>query len=95
MPSPSLPTTRATLPSGQGSSKIVVDAPQIELVANASHQAVFGDSLLQYLNQLVSTFNAHMHPGQVAGPYPVTPMTPTAPLTPPTPDMLSTAVKLG
>jgi len=79
----------------KATTKIVVDAPQIELVANASHSAVFGDSLMTYLQTVVSTFNAHMHPGQVAGPYPVTPMTPVSPLTPPTPDMLSTTVKLG
>jgi uncharacterized protein involved in type VI secretion and phage assembly len=79
----------------KASTKVVVDAPQIELVANATHSAVFGDSLMTYLQQVVSTFNAHMHPGQVAGPYPVTPMTPVAPLTAPTPDMLSMKVKLG
>ena len=79
----------------KASTKVVVDAPQIELVANASHSAVFGDSLMTYLNTVVSTFNAHMHPGQVAGPYPVTPMSPASTLTAPTQDMLSTKVKLG
>jgi uncharacterized protein involved in type VI secretion and phage assembly len=79
----------------KASTKVVVDAPQIELVANATHAAVFGDSLMTYLTQVVSTFNSHMHPGEVAGPYPVTPMTPVAPLSAPTPDMLSTTVKLG
>ena len=79
----------------KATTKIVVDAPQIELVANASHLAVFGDSLMTYLTQVVTTFNAHMHPGQMAGPVPVTPMAPVAPLTPPTPDMLSMTVKLG
>jgi len=79
----------------KASTKVVVDAPQIELVANASHSAVFGDSLMTYLNQIVTTFNAHMHPGQVAGPYPVTPMSPVSPLSAPTPDMLSNKVKLG
>lgn len=79
----------------KATTKIVVDAPQIELVANATHSAVFGDSLMTYLNQVVSTFNAHMHPGETAGPYPVTPMSPVSPLSPPTPDMLSTTVKLG
>jgi uncharacterized protein involved in type VI secretion and phage assembly len=75
--------------------KVVVDAPQIELVASASHSAVFGDSLMTYLNQVVTSFNTHMHPGQMAGPFPVTPMTPVAPLQPPTPDMLSMKVKVG
>jgi uncharacterized protein involved in type VI secretion and phage assembly len=75
--------------------KVVVDAPQIEVVAGAGHPAVFGDSLNTWLNQLVTTFNTHMHPGQMAGPFPVTPMVPTAPLMAPTPDMLSTKVRLG
>ncbi len=79
----------------KASTKVVVDAPQIELVANASHPGVFGDSLTTYLNQVVTMFNAHMHPGQMAGPIPVTPAPPVAPLTPPTPDMLSMTVKLG
>jgi uncharacterized protein involved in type VI secretion and phage assembly len=79
----------------KASTKVVVDAPQIELVDGASHAAVFGDSLSTYLNQLVTLFNVHMHPGQMAGPFPVTPMTPMAQFTPPTPDMLSMKVKVG
>lgn len=79
----------------KASTKVVVDAPQIEIVANAAHAAVFGDSLNTYLNQLVNSANMHMHPGQVAGPFPVTPAPPTPPLTPPTPDLLSTKVKVG
>lgn len=50
---------------------------------------------MTYLNQVVTTFNTHMHPGQMAGPIPVTPMIPVGPLMPPTPDMLSMKVKLG
>jgi hypothetical protein len=79
----------------KASTKVVVDAPQIELVANSTHSAVFGDNLLTYLNQVVTMFNAHMHPGQMAGPIPVTPAPPVAPLTPPTPSLLSMKVKLG
>jgi len=79
----------------KASTKVVVDAPMIELVANSTHPGVFGDNLLTYLNQLVTMFNTHMHPGQMAGPFPVTPMIPTAPLTPPTPSLLSTTVMLG
>lgn len=76
--------------------KVVVEAPQIELVENAAHPLVFGDSLLTYLNQLVSLFNAHMHPGQLAaGIIPVTPTPPVAPFTPATPDLLSVKVKTG
>ena len=79
----------------RASTKVVVDAPSIELVANASHPGVFGDQLNSYLNQLVQSINIHMHPGQMAGPFPVTPAPPTAPATPPTPDLLSQTVKLG
>jgi uncharacterized protein involved in type VI secretion and phage assembly len=77
------------------STKIVVDAPQIELVANATHPGVFGDKLMAYLTQIVTLFNTHMHPGQMAGPIPVTPAPPVVPFTPPTPDLLSMTVKLG
>jgi uncharacterized protein involved in type VI secretion and phage assembly len=79
----------------KAATKVVVEAPQIELVADAAHPGVFGDNLMTYLNQIVTAFNAHMHPGQMAGPYAVTPMVPVAPLSPPTPDMLSMKVKLG
>lgn len=75
--------------------KIVVDAPQIELADGASHALVFGDDLQQYLSQMVQSFNMHMHPGQVAGPFPVSPAPPAAPMTPPTPSLLSTKVKTG
>jgi len=79
----------------KASTKVVVDAPSIELVANATHPGVFGDQLTTYLNQLVQSINLHMHPGQMAGPFPVTPAPPTAPAMPPTPDLLSQTVKLG
>ena len=45
----------------EATGKVVVDAPQIELVSGAPHPLVFGDNLLSYLNQLVATFNAHTH----------------------------------
>jgi uncharacterized protein involved in type VI secretion and phage assembly len=72
----------------QAATKVVVDAPQIELVAGASHPGVFGDSLISYLNQLVTTFNMHVHPG-------ISPTPPVAPLIPPTPDLVSQKVRLG
>jgi hypothetical protein len=75
--------------------KVVVDAPAIELVQDATHPLVFGDALLQYLNQVVQLFNVHLHPGQMAGPIPVTPAPPVSPLPPATPDLLSTFVKTG
>jgi uncharacterized protein involved in type VI secretion and phage assembly len=79
----------------KASTKVVVDAPMIQLVANSTHPGVFGDNLLTFLNQLVTMFNTHMHPGQMAGPLPVTPMVPSPPLTPPDPSLLSTTVTLG
>jgi hypothetical protein len=79
----------------KATTKVVVEGPQIELVANASHPGVFGDNLMSYLNQMVTAINTHMHPGQMAGPLPVTPMVPAPPLMPPTPQLLSMKVKLG
>ena len=76
--------------------KVVVDAAQIELVDGAPHPLVFGDNLLNYLNQLVTMFNSHMHPGETAGGFlPVTPAPPVPPFPPATPDLLSTRVKTG
>ena len=61
----------------KGQTKVVVDAPQIELVSGSTHPLVFGDDLLKYLNRIVSTFATHTHPGEMAlGSFPVTPMTP-------------------
>jgi hypothetical protein len=80
----------------QAGTKIVIEAPQIELVENATHPLVFGDNLLTYLNQLVNLFNTHVHPGELAlGFIPITPAPPVAPFTPATPSLLSTKVKCG
>lgn len=79
----------------QGVTKVVVEAPQIELVEGAPHPLVFGDDLLQYLNQLVTLFNAHLHPGQTVIGIPVTPAPPVAPFPPATPALLSVKVKTG
>ncbi|MCM1983269.1 phage baseplate assembly protein V [Lyngbya confervoides] len=80
----------------QGGTKVVVEAPLIELVENATHPVVFGDQLLSYLNQLVSLYQSHTHPGELAlGVLPVTPAPPVPPLPPPTPVLLSTRVKTG
>src|SRR5260370_36429361 len=86
-----------TVPSGQikiqATAKVVVEAPQIELVENSTHPIVFGDQLLQYLNQLVTLFNTHMHPGELAlGVFPVTPMPPIPPFPPADPSNLSLKV---
>jgi hypothetical protein len=76
--------------------KVVVEAPEIELVEDSTHPLVFGDNLLQYLNQMVQIYTAHTHPGELAlGILPVTPMTPVPPMPPPTPSLLSTKVTTG
>lgn len=76
--------------------KIVIDAPQIELVENAQHPLVFGDDLLEYLNQVVQLYQTHMHPGELAlGVFPVTPAPPVPPFPPATPSLLSVHVKTG
>jgi hypothetical protein len=80
----------------QAAAKVVVEAPQIELVQNATHPLVFGDQLLTYLNQLVTMFNAHVHPGELAaGIVPVTPAPPVPFFPPATPSLLSMRVKCG
>ncbi len=93
----SITMNASTIKIAAGSAvKIVIDAPQIDLVDNASHPLVFGDSLLQYLNQIVQIYQSHMHPGELAlGVLPVTPAPPVPPLPPPTPDLLSTKVTTG
>ncbi len=75
---------------------MVFESPQIlEGSQAAPHPAVFGDQLLTYLNQLVTMFNAHVHPGELAvGVLPVTPAPPVPPFPPPTPSLLSIKVKL-
>lgn len=78
-----------------GAVKVVIDAPQIELVDGATSPLVLGDQLVQYLNQLVQMFNTHMHPGEATAVGPVTPAPPAPPLQPPTPSLLSTKVNTG
>jgi hypothetical protein len=75
--------------------KVIVEAPQIELTDGAAHPLVFGDDLLQYLNQLVQIFTSHTHVGETVLGIPVTPMIPTPPFPPATPALLSTRVKTG
>ena len=80
----------------QALAKVVVEAPQIELVDGAAHPLVFGDNLLQYLNQLVALFNSHVHPGELAAAIlPVVPTPPAPPFPPATPALLSLKVKTG
>jgi uncharacterized protein involved in type VI secretion and phage assembly len=80
----------------EAGAKVVVDAPIIQLVENSTHPLVFGDQLLTYLNQLVTLFNTHMHPGEMAlGSLPVTPMVPAVPFPPADPSLLSLKVTTG
>lgn len=79
-----------------GTTKVVVDAPRVELVSASTHPLVLGDELLTYLNQLVTVFQSHVHPGQTAlGAFPVTPAPPVPPAPTPTPALLSTTVTTG
>ena len=70
----------------KGAQKVVVEAPQIELVENATHPVVFGDELLKYLTKLVLAYQLHTHG-------PSSPPSNTFP--PATPDLISTQVKSG
>jgi hypothetical protein len=79
----------------QAATKVIVEAPSIELTEGATHPLAFGDSLLQYLNQLVSIFNAHMHVGETVIGIPVTPIVPVTPFPPATPTLLSQRVTTG
>lgn len=72
---------------------VQLEAPIIQHGQSAAHPAVFGDQLLAYLNQLVSMFNSHVHPGELAaGVLPVTPAPPVPPFPAATPSLLSTKV---
>ncbi len=79
----------------KGQTKAVVEAPQIELVENATHPVVFGDELMAYLNQIVTIYQSHIHPGQTVASIPVTPAPPVPPFPAPSPSLLSTKVKAG
>lgn len=79
----------------QATTKVVVEAPQIELVDGAQHPLVFGDDLLNYLNQLVNLYTTHLHPGETVLGIPVTPAPPQPPFPPASPSMLSLKVKTG
>lgn len=79
-----------------GLARVVLDAPIVqEGSGTAVHPSVLGDQLLTYLAQIVTAFNTHVHPGEMAlGFMPVTPAPPVAPMAPPTPALVSTKVFL-
>lgn len=71
--------------------RVVLEAPLIQHGAAAAHPAVYGDQLLAFLNQMVTIFNTHVHPGELAaGILPVTPAPPVPPAPPATPALIST-----
>ncbi len=80
----------------KGAARVVLDGPLIqEGSPGAAHPSVLGDQLMTYLTQIVTMFNAHVHPGELAAGFiPVTPAPPVAPMTPPTPALLSLKVFL-
>jgi len=69
----------------QSSVQVVLEAPLIKHGENAEHPAVFGDSLLSWLIEMVSLYDSHVHP--LATPASTAP--PLPPLIPPDPGLLS------
>ncbi len=88
-----VPTGTVTV---KGLARVVLEGPLIqEGSQTAAHPAVLGDQLVAYLAQLVTLFNTHVHPGELAGGFlPVTPAPPVAPMPPPNPTLLSVKVLL-
>ncbi len=80
----------------KGLARVVLDGALVQHGSQAAaHPAVLGDQLVAYLTQLVTLFNAHVHPGELAlGVLPVTPAPPVAPMPPPSPSLLSLKVVL-
>ena len=73
-----------------GKAVVMIDAPLIQHGMAAVEPAVHGAQLLAYLTTLVTIFNTHMHPGELAaGILPVTPIIPVAQMPPPPPSLLS------
>jgi phage baseplate assembly protein V len=86
----------------QASQKVTINAAQVEVASPdislgqaASHPSVFGDLLLDYLTELTTIFQSHLHVGEMAaGIIPVVPAPPITPMPPPIPvELLSLIVK--
>ncbi len=70
--------------------QVTIEATRILHGQGATEPAVLGNQLLTYLTQLVTMFNTHLHPGELAaGVIPVTPAPPVAPFPPAPPTLLS------
>jgi hypothetical protein len=80
----------------KGLARVVLEAPVVQEGSGfATSPAVKGDQLMAYLAQLVTLFNTHVHPGELAGGFlPVTPAPPVAPFPPPPPPLVSVKVFL-
>ena len=48
-------------------SKVVLEASEVEIGKSASHPVVLGDTLKQYLSQLVMSLGTHVHPTAAPG----------------------------
>jgi uncharacterized protein involved in type VI secretion and phage assembly len=79
----------------KGQSRVVLDSPRVDLGnLHALHRSVFGDLLCDYLTEIVTLFNAHAHPGELAlAVLPVTPAPAVPQMAPPT-GLLSDIVSL-
>ena len=73
---------------------LIVNRKVIVEIKSAEHtHPVHKKQLLTYLTTLVTLFNTHVHPGEMAiGILPVTPAPPVAPFPPPSPTLLSVKV---
>jgi len=80
----------------KGLARVVLESPLIQEGSQvAAHPAVLGDQLMTYLATITTLFNAHVHPGELAGGFlPVTPAPAVAPMPPPPPSLLSLKVLL-
>lgn len=80
----------------KGAVQVVSSAPLVKHGSiTSAHPAVLGDQLFAYLTQLVTIFNTHLHPGELAlGILPVTPAPAVAPMPLPSPSLLSVKVLL-
>ena len=89
----SVPTQTVTV---KGKLSVVLDSAFVLQGSElAPSPAVLGDQMLAYLQTLITLFNTHVHPGELAlGILPVTPAPPVAPMPPPTPSLLSHKVFL-
>lgn len=78
----------------KGLARVIHDGAVVQVGSgSAAHPAAFGDNLLQYLTQITTIFNTHMHVGQTAaGVIPVVPAPTAVQMPPPPPSLISTKV---